>query len=162
MGGRSRAEEPVLKRFNALPPGIRQLTGYLAIGGFTTSLNLALFAAMVAAFGWRSGFAATFASTAAYAVTSALAYLLNSRVAFREHHSGDSAGTVTRFAATFASSAGVSALVFSGVHVLAGDSSGALALAQGMSIATVIIWNFTLLRLWVFAPERTRATAHVR
>lgn len=159
---RTTEEEPVLTRFDALPPTIRQFTGYLLIGGFTTSLNLALFVAMVSAFGWRNGFAATFASTTAYVVTSFLAYLLNSRIAFREHHAGDSAGTVTRFAATFASSAGVSALVFSGAHALAGNSSAALALAQGTSIATVIAWNFTLLRLWVFAPARTGATAHAR
>ena len=149
-------------RFNALPPGIRQLAGYLVIGGFTTSLNLVLFAAMVSAFGWRSGLAATFASTTAYVVTSVLAYLLNSRIAFRGQHAGDSAATMTRFAATFASSAGVSALVFSGVHALAGESSRALAVTQGASIVTVIVWNFTLLRLWVFAPARTGATAHAR
>jgi len=149
-------------RFHALPPTVRQFTGYILIGGLTTSLNLVLFAAMVSALDWRSGFAATLASTTAYIVTSALAYVLNSRIAFREHHAGDSAETVTRFVATFASSAGVSALVFSGVHALAGDSSRALALAQGTSIATVIVWNFTLLRLWVFAPARTGATAHAR
>ena len=152
----------MLTRFNALPAGIRQFVGYLLIGGLTTSLNLLLFAAMVSAFGWRRGVAATFASTTAYVVTSVLAYVLNSRVAFRRQHSGDSRGTVTRFAATFASSAGVSALVFSGVHALAGDSSRALAVAQGVSIATVIAWNFTLLRLWVFAPARMGAATHAR
>ena len=152
----------MLTRFNALPPGIRQFVGYLLIGGFTTSLNLLLFAAMVSSFGWRNGIAATSASTMAYVVTSVLAYVLNSRVAFRKQHVGDSAGAMTRFAATFASSAGVSALVFSGVHALAGDSSRALAAAQGASIATVIVWNFTLLRLWVFAPARAETTAHAR
>lgn len=147
-------------RFNALPPGVRQFAGYLAIGGFTTSLNLLLFAGMVWVFGWRNGFTATAASTAAYVVTSVLAYLLNSRIAFRELHAGDSAGTMTRFATTFASSAGVSALVFTGIHALAGESSRALAVAQGASILTVIVWNFTLLRLWVFAPARTGSPAH--
>lgn len=152
----------MLTRFNTLPPGIRQFVGYLAIGGLTTSLNLALFGAMVSTFGWRSGVAATSASTTAYVVNSVLAYVLNSRVAFRGQHVGDSRGTVTRFAVTFASSAGVSALVFLIVHTVAGDSSRALATAQGASIATVIIWNFTLLRLWVFVPEQTGATAHAR
>lgn len=152
----------MLTRFNALPSGVRQFASYLVIGGFTTSLNLVLFAAMVSAFDWRSGIAATSASTTAYVVTSLLAYVLNSRIAFRGQHAGDSAGTMTRFAATFASSAGVSALVFSGVHALAGESSRALAVAQGTSIVTVIVWNFTLLRLWVFAPARTGATAHAR
>lgn len=147
-------------RFEALPPGFRQFAGYLAIGGFTTSLNLLLFAGMVSAFGWRNGLAATAASTTAYVVTSVLAYVLNSRIAFRGHHAGDSAGTITRFATTFASSAGVSALVFSGVHAVAGKSSMALAVAQGASIATVIVWNFTLLRRWVFAPARTGSAAH--
>lgn len=151
----------MLTRFNTLPPGVRQFVGYLAIGGLTTSLNLALFGAMVSTFGWRSGIAATSASTTAYVVTSVLAYVLNSRLAFRGHV-GDSKGTMTRFAVTFASSAGVSALVFSIVHAVAGDSSRALATAQGTSIATVIIWNFTLLRLWVFVPEQTGATAHAR
>lgn len=152
----------MVTRFNALSPVVRQLVGYLFVGGLTTSLNLLLFAAMVSTLGWRSGAAATSASTTAYVVTSVLAYVLNSRIAFRRQHAGDSAGTVTRFAATFASSAGVSALVFSGVHALAGESSRALAAAQGASIATVIVWNFTLLRLWVFAPARTGATAHAR
>ena len=152
----------MLTRFNALPPGVRQFAGYLVIGGSTTSLNLVLFAAMVSVFDWRSGLAATLASTAAYVATSVLAYVLNSRIAFRQQHAGDSAGTMARFAATFASSAGVSALVFSGVHALSGESSRALALAQGTSIVTVIAWNFTLLRLWVFAPARTGATAHAR
>lgn len=151
----------MLTRLNTLP-GLRQFIGYLVIGGFTTSLNLALFAAMVAAFGWRNGLAATLASTAAYVATSVLAYVLNSRFTFHHQHTGDSAGTVTRFAATFASSAAVSALVFSGVNALAGESSMALALAQGTSIATVIVWNFTLLRLWVFATPHTEAAAHAR
>lgn len=147
-------------RFNALPPGVRQFAGYVVIGGVTTSLNLFLFAAMVSLFGWRNGLAATAASTIAYVVTSALAYVLNSRIAFRRQHAGDSAAAMTRFATTFASSAGVSALVFSGVHALAGDSSRALAVAQGASILTVIVWNFTLLRMWVFAPARTGSAAH--
>lgn len=149
-------------RFTVLPLAVRQLVGYLLIGGFTTSLNFVLFAAMVAAFGWRSGLPATAASTAAYVATSVLAYVLNSRFAFQGQHSGDSAGTVTRFAVTFASSAAVSALVFSGVNALAGESSIALALAQAASIATVIVWNFTLLRLWVFATPPTEAAAHAR
>lgn len=152
----------MLTRFNALPPGVRQFVGYLAIGGFTTSLNLLLFAAIVSAFDWRSGPAATLASTTAYVAPAALAYALNSRIAFRAQHAADSAGTMARFAATFASSAGVSALVFSGVHALAGESSRALAVAQGASIVTVIAWNFTLLRLWVFAPARTGTAAHAR
>lgn len=152
-------EGPVIARFNALPPGIRQFAGYLLIGGFTTTLNLALFAAMVATFDWRSGLAATLASTASYVATSVLAYVLNSRIAFRAEHAGDSTGTMTRFAVTFASSAAASALVFSAVHALAGESSTGLALAEVVSIATVIAWNFTLLRLWVFAPARTNGTA---
>ena len=147
-------------RFTALPLGVRQLVGYLVIGTLTTSLNFVLFAAVVAAFGWRSGLPATAASTGAYVATSVLAYILNSRFAFQSQHTGDSAGTVTRFAATFASSAAVSALVFSGVNALAGESSVALAMAQGASIATVIVWNFTLLRLWVFATPHTEAAAH--
>lgn len=151
-----------MTRFNTLPPSARQFVGYLAIGGLTTSLNFALFAAIVSASGWRSGAAATFASTTAYAVTSALAYVLNSRIAFRGQHARDSASTVLRFALTFASSAAISALVFSATQAVAGDSSRALALAQGTSIATVIVWNFTLLRVWVFAPARAKATVRAR
>ena len=147
-------------RFTALPPTARQFVGYLLIGGFTTSLNLALFATMVAIFGWRSGLPATAASTGAYVATSVLAYVLNSRFAFQAQHTGDSAGTVTRFAATFTSSAVASALVFSSVNALAGESSMALAVAQGASIAIVIVWNFTLLRLWVFATPHTEAASH--
>lgn len=149
-------------RFTALPLTLRQFVGYLLIGGFTTSLNFALFATMVATVGWRSGLPATAASTGAYVATSVLAYVLNSRFAFQAQHTGDSADTVTRFAATFTSSAVVSALVFSGMNALAGESSIALAFAQGASIATVIVWNFTLLRLWVFAAPDTEAAAHAR
>ncbi len=149
-------------RFTALPPTARQFVGYLLIGGFTTSLNFALFATMVAAFGWRSSLPATAASTGAYVATSALAYVLNSRFAFQAQHTSDSASTVTRFAATFASSAAVSALVFASVNAFAGESSIALVVAQGASIALVIVWNFTLLRLWVFATPHTEAAAHAR
>jgi putative flippase GtrA len=152
----------MLARFNVLPPAVRQLVGYLVIGAFTTSLNLVLFAGMVSAFGWRSGAAATAASTTAYVLTSLLAYVLNSRIAFRDRHAGDSAATMTRFAVTFGSSAGVSALVFSGVHAVAGDSSPALAAAQVAAIVTVIVWNFTLLRLWVFTHTGESAAAHAR
>lgn len=149
-------------RFSALPPAIRQLVGYLLIGGFTTSLNFVLFAAAVAAFDWRSGTEATLTSTAAYVVTSVLAYFLNSRIAFRDAHPGDSAATMTRFALTFASSAAVAAGVFHTVHAIAGESSLGLALAEVTSIGTVIIWNFTFLRLWVFSPARKSEAAHAR
>lgn len=149
----------MLTRFNALPSGLRQFAGYFLIGGFTTSLDLLLFAAMVAAFDWQGGLSATLASTASYVATSIVAYVLNSRIAFRAEHAGDSRATMTRFAFTFASSAAASALVFSGVHALAGESSVGLALAEGVSIATVIAWNFTLLRLWVFAPPRSDGAA---
>lgn len=152
----------MLARFNTLPSTVRQLVGYLVIGGFTTSLNLVLFAGAVAAFDWRSGTEATLTSTAAYVLTSVLAYFLNSRIAFRDQHSGDSAGTMTRFALTFASSAAVSALVFRTVHAIAGESSIGLALAEVTSIGTVIVWNFTFLRLWVFAPARKNEAAHAR
>lgn len=142
----------VLTRYQALAPGVRQFVGYLAIGAFTTSLNFVLFAAMVASLGWRDGLPATVASTTAYVATSVIAYVLNSRIAFRSSPARDSGAAMARFAATFASSAGVSALVFSTVNALAGESSRALAAAQAASIATVIAWNFTLLRLWVFTP----------
>lgn len=152
----------MLARFNTLPPTVRQLTAYLLIGGFTTSLNFVLFAAAIAAFDWRSGTGATLTSTAAYVITSVLAYFLNSRIAFRDQHAGDSAGTMTRFALTFASSAAVSAAVFRAVHSLGGESTTGLALAEVVSIGTVIVWNFTFLRLWVFAPVRKREVAHAR
>lgn len=148
-------------RLHALPAGVRQLAGYLVIGAFTTSLNLVLFAGMVSAFGWRHGARATGASTAAYVLTSLLAYVLNSRIAFRDRHTGDSPATVARFAATFGSSAGASALVFTGVHAVAGDSSPALAVAQVAAIGTVIVWNFTLLRVWVFT-HAAEGAAHAR
>jgi putative flippase GtrA len=90
-----------------------------------------------------------------------LAYVLNFRIAFRAQHRGDSPATLARFAATFASSALLSAIVFSLVRLLLAlmlpGSALVLVGARGASIVTVIIWNFTLLRLWVFPVQDRRS-----
>lgn len=141
-------------RIAAVPEPARQFLAYATIGAGTTSLDAALFALIVAAAGWRDDVRAVIASTLSYGTASVIAYVLNSRIAFRAQHQGDSAATLARFAATFASSALLSALVFSGVRLLLGavseDSTVVLTGAKGTSIVTIILWNFTLLRLWVF------------
>lgn len=146
-------------RFDSLPLGVRQFLAYATIGALTTSFDAAFFAGMVAAFGWREGVAPVAASTGSYATASAIAYVLNSRIAFRAAHRGDSVGTIGKFAATFLSSALLAAAVFAGVHALLGSSSLSLAAAKGLSILTIIIWNFTFLRLWVFRHPLVEATA---
>ena len=152
-------------RIAAVPEPARQFLAYATIGAGTTSLDAALFALIVAAAGWQDDARAVVASTLSYGTASVIAYVLNSRIAFRAQHRGDSAATLARFAATFASSALLSAVVFSGVRLLLGmasaDSGLSLACAKAASIVTVIVWNFTLLRLWVFraaTPSRVEPT----
>ena len=141
-------------RFAAVPEPARQFLAYATIGAGTTTLDAVLFALITAAAGWRDDARAVFASTLSYGTASVIAYVLNSRIAFRAQHRGDDAATLARFAATFASSALLSAAVFSLVRwLLASAFEGAtipLAGAKGASIVTVIVWNFALLRLWVF------------
>lgn len=152
-------------RFAAVPEPVRQFLAYATIGAGTTTLDAALFALIATAADWRDDGRAVIASTLSYGTASVIAYVLNSRIAFRSRHRGDNAGTLIRFAATFASSALLSAVVFSLVRwLLAGVFEGStvpLTGAKGASIVTVIIWNFALLRLWVFraasAPGATDA-----
>ncbi|MQA00715.1 MAG: hypothetical protein GEU80_15560 [Dehalococcoidia bacterium] len=137
-------------RIEALPPIARQFVAYGTVGALTTSLDAGLFAVAVAVLDLREGAAPTIASTASYMVAAAVAYVLNSRVAFREQHQGDSLATLVRFALTFATSALLAAGVFALGHSLLGSSGLALMTAKGAAIVTIILWNFTLLRLWVF------------
>lgn len=129
---------------------MRQFVAYGTIGAGTTTFDAAFFALLVTMFDWREGVMPTVASTGSYMTAAAIAYVLNSRIAFREQHRGDSAGTLIRFALTFASSALLAAGVFALAHAILGGTTVALMAAKGIAIATIIIWNFTLLRLWVF------------
>ena len=146
-------------RIAAVPEPARQFIAYATIGAGTTTLDAVLFALVASAVGWRDDARAVIASTLSYGTASVIAYVLNSRIAFRSRHHGDDAGTLARFAATFASSALLSAAVFSLVRwLLAGVFEGSavpLTGAKAASIVTVIVWNFALLRLWVFRATRT-------
>lgn len=139
-----------------LPPVVRQFAAYGTIGAGTTTFDAAFFALLVTAFDWREGVMPTVASTGSYMTAAAIAYVLNSRIAFRAQHRGDSAGTILRFALTFASSAVLAAAVFAGAHAILGSSTAALMAAKGIAIFTIIIWNFSLLRLWVFRARDER------
>jgi len=152
----------VLARFESIPASARQFIAYAVIGAGTTSLDALLFAIIVSVAGWRDDARSVLASTLSYGTASVIAYFLNSRIAFRDQHRGDDASTLARFAATFASSALLSALVFSLVRIALAAALPALGLegstlplagAKIASIVTVIIWNFTLLRLWVFRAQ---------
>lgn len=143
-------------RVDGLPPVARQFVAYGTIGAGTTTFDAAFFAVLVATFGWRDGVMPTVASTTSYMTAATIAYVLNSRIAFRAQHQGDSIGTMTRFAATFFSSALLAAGVFAAAHALLGSSNVALMASKGVAIVTIIIWNFTLLRLWVFRAGRDR------
>jgi putative flippase GtrA len=135
---------------DALPPIVRQFVAYGTIGAGTTTFDAAFFALLVTTFDWREGVMPTVASTGSYMTAAAIAYVLNSRIAFRAQHRGDSVGTMTRFALTFASSALLAAGVFALAHTILGGATSALMASKGIAIVTIIIWNFTLLRLWVF------------
>ncbi len=157
----------VRARFESAPASARQFIAYAVIGATTTSLDALLFAVIVSVAGWRDDARSVLASTLSYGTASVIAYFLNSRIAFRDQHSGDNASTLARFAATFASSALLSALVFTLVRIAltAGlpalgieGSTLPLAGAKVASIITVITWNFTLLRLWVFRATPSRST----
>lgn len=148
----------MLTRWLMLPPTLREFLAYAVIGAATTSLDAVLFGALVAALDWREGVMPVVASTLSYGTASVIAYVLNTRIAFRARHTGDSLATVMRFAGTFAASALLSAAVFSLVHAAAAltlQDDLALGLAKAASIATVIAWNFTLLRRWVFPTPGT-------
>jgi putative flippase GtrA len=144
----------------ALPLSVRQFVAYILIGGVTTSLNFLAFEAAVLLLDLRSGRAPLVASVIAYVATSVLAYFLNSRIAFRAQHAGDSASVLLRFATTFGSSAALSALVFSAVRRAAGSDALGLTLAEVVSIGAAIAWNFTLLRAWVFPARDAQVASH--
>ena len=143
-------------RADALPPVVRQFVAYGTIGAGTTTFDAAFFALLIATFGWREGVMPTVASTASYMTAASIAYVLNSRIAFRAQHPGDSLATMTRFAVTFGSSALLAAGVFALAHALLGSTNTALMASKGIAIVTIIIWNFTFLRLWVFRDRGDR------
>jgi len=78
-----------------------------AYGAATTSLDAVLFGALVAALDWREGVMPVVASTLSYGTASVIAYVLNTRIAFRARHTGDSLATVMRFAGTFAAASAI-------------------------------------------------------
>ncbi|HRC63267.1 MAG TPA: GtrA family protein [Dehalococcoidia bacterium] len=139
-----------------------QFVLFALIGVGNAAVDAAVFTFLVAVLDWRHGIAPLAASVVGFCFGAAHSYVWNSRVTFRFGRSADNATVVGQFLSVAVGGAIVSAIAFSVVRALWPDAHTTLAASKLGAIAVGMVWNFSLLRGWVFSHRRRERLAAQR
>lgn len=136
-----------------------QLAVFALIGVGNATVDGLIFTFFVTVLDWRTGIEPLAASVIGFVGGATHSYAWNSRVTFGAGRDRDSATQVGQFFSVAAGGAAVSAVAFSIVRSLWPDPSTVLAASKLGAIAVGMVWNFSLLRGWVFSQRRRRRPA---
>ncbi|MEZ4554098.1 MAG: GtrA family protein [Dehalococcoidia bacterium] len=131
-----------------------QFALFALVGVGNATVDGLIFTFFVTVLDWRSGIEPLAASVIGFFGGATHSYIWNSRVTFRFGNAGDSPALLGQFFSVAVGGAIVSAIAFSIVRALWPDASTTLAASKLGAIAIGMIWNFTLLRGWVFSHRR--------
>jgi putative flippase GtrA len=132
---------------------------FALVGVGNAAVDASVFTLLVAGLGWRHGLEPLAASLLGFVCGSLHSYAWNSRVTFRSGRVTDSAAVMGQFFSVAAGGALVSALAFSAVRAVWPDEATTLAAAKLGAIGIGMIWNFSLMRGWVFSHRRLALAA---
>lgn len=119
---------------------------FLGVGAFATGLQYLLLAALAGAAGWPP----VMAASVAYAVSAGVNYNLSRHWTFTEKPLQPARRTLPRFLLINGL-----ALLLNAAGVSAGLAAGwALMVAQGVTTVGLTVFNYAMMRCWVFATER--------
>lgn len=127
---------------------------FALVGLGNAAVDAAVFTLLVAGFGWQAGFAPLAASVVGFLAGALHSYAWNSRVTFRFGRAADSPALMGQFLSVAVGGAIVSALAFSAVRAVWPDDGTILAASKLGAIGIAMIWNFSLMRGWVFSRRR--------
>jgi putative flippase GtrA len=129
------------------------------VGLGNVAVDATVFTLLVAAFEWRSGIEPLAASVVGFLFGATHSFFWNSRVTFSVGRSADSPARVGQFLSVAAGGALLSAIAFSAVRAAWPEPATTLAASKLGAIAIGTVWNFSLMRGWVFSPRRRLLTA---
>lgn len=127
---------------------------FALVGLGNATVDGLVFAFLVTALDWRHGIAPVGANVVGFLAGATHSYAWNSRVTFRSGHAEDSAAVLGQFFSVAVGGAIVSAIAFSIVRAFWPDGATTLAASKLGAIAVGMVWNFSLLRGWVFSNRR--------
>lgn len=128
---------------------------FIAVGVGNSLVAAGVFALLVAALGWHEQPLASLASSIGFLAGSVHSYVWNSRVTFRRAGRRDSAGMVGKFVSVATVSFAVAAAAFAAIEAAWPHEPTRLASAEAAAVLAAGLWNFSLIRQWVFAHART-------
>jgi putative flippase GtrA len=127
---------------------------FAIVGLGNATVDAAVFTLLVAGLGWQDGIAPVAASVIGFLCGALHSYAWNSRVTFRFGRAADSPALLGQFLSVAIGGAIVSALAFSAVRAMWPDDDTTLAASKLGAIGVGLIWNFSLMRGWVFSHRR--------
>lgn len=136
-----------------------QFAIFALVGIGNATVDGAIFTFFVAVLGWRTGIEPVAASVIGFLAGAAHSYAWNSRVTFGFGRAGDSPAVLGQFFSVAVGGAVVSAIAFSIVRTLWPYDVATLAASKLGAIAVGMLWNFSLLRGWVFSRRRRQRLA---
>ncbi len=132
---------------------------FAIVGLGNAAVDAGVFTLLVAAFGWESGIEPLAASVLGFLAGALHSYVWNSRVTFRVGRAADSPAVWGQFLSVAVGGAVISAVAFSAVRAVWPDEATTLAASKLGAIGIAMIWNFGLMRGWVFSNRRLLHTA---
>jgi putative flippase GtrA len=127
---------------------------FAIVGMGNAAVDASVFTFLVAVFGWRTGMEPVAASVIGFLAGATHSYAWNSRVTFRFGRAAGSPVLMGQFLSVAIGGAIVSALAFSAVRAVWPDDATTLAASKLGAIGIALIWNFSLMRGWVFSHRR--------
>lgn len=127
---------------------------FATVGVGNSLVSAGVFFLLVSQLGWSEQPLASLASSLGFLVGSLHSYAWNSRVTFRRAGRRDSAVLVGKFVSVTAVSMAVSAAAFAAVEIAWPHEPTRLVGAEGAAVLAAGLWNFSLIREWVFAHNR--------
>ena len=124
------------------------------IGVGNAVIDAGIFAFLVGVMGFRSGIEPVAASVVGFLCGALHSYAWNSRVTFRMGRAADTPQVLGQFLSVAVGGAIIGALAFSAVRAVWPDSSTTLAASKLGAIGVGMMWNFLLMRGWVFSKRR--------
>lgn len=128
-----------------------QFIVFASIGVGNATVSALVFTLLVILAGWSEQPLATAASVVGFLAGSANSYAWNSRITFGFRGRRDSVGSLGKFLVVVATGAAISAAVFTAARGSWPFESTALGAGELAAIAAAALWNFALMRQWVFA-----------
>ncbi len=132
------------------------------VGAGNVIVDASIFILLVAGFGWDEGFSPVAATVIGFLVASVHSYLWSSRVAFRYERAANSPALAMQFLSVVSGGAVISALAFSAVRAVWPDGDTTLVASKLGAIGVTMLWNFSLMRGWVFSQRGSRPPLNPR